>query len=140
MTGLVEVKNYDGEGYQALVRYGAWRVAILRFLDELNPGNIRSMERHTATDEVFILTKGRAMLITGGNEAHISGIQTVEMNIGEVYNIKKNTWHTLALSPDAHIIVVENDDTAVENTEQALLPGRLQAAIRKISAGYIHGR
>ena len=138
VTNLVEVKNYDGQGYQSLVHFGSWRVAVLRFLDELNPDNIRTMERHTATDEVFVLTKGKAMLITGGNKTDITDIQATEMAIGEVCNIKKNAWHTITLSQDAHLIIIENDDTTRENTEYILLPTHIQTEIRQFSRVYIH--
>jgi len=137
-TELIEIKNYKGFGYQSLVSYGAWRVAVLRYLDELNIENIHSMERHTATDEVFILTFGKAMLILGGNDVHISEFQPVTMNIGEIYNIKKNTWHTIIMSKDAHIVIVENDDTNKENSETCLLTDFLSREIQVQGNQFLH--
>ncbi len=69
---LLEIRDYEGEGYQPLVDFGAWRVAILRFLDGLQPERQGTMERHMETDEVFVLTKGKGMLIMGGNAAQIT--------------------------------------------------------------------
>ena len=71
---LLEIRDYDGDGYQQLVDYGAWRVAFLRYLDALQPDRIDSMERHTETDEVFVLLNGRGMLIMGGNQAQVGEI------------------------------------------------------------------
>jgi len=129
-TELIEIKNYNGFGYQALVSHGAWRVAVLRYLDELKIENIQTMERHTATDEVFILTLGKAMLILGGNDNIISDFHSVTMHIGEIYNVKKNTWHTVIMSKDAHIIIVENDDTSKDNSETSLLTEKLSREIQ----------
>lgn len=137
-TELIEIKNYNGFGYQSLVSHGAWRVAVLRYLDELNIENINTMERHTATDEVFILTFGKAMLILGGNDANISEFQPVTMNIGEIYNIKKNTWHTVIMSKDAHIVIVENDDTNKENSETCLLNEILSREIQVQGNQFLH--
>jgi len=93
-TELFEVKQFSGEGYKPLVAFGTWRVAVLRYMDELHPDKLDEMERHTATDEVFLLTQGKAMLVLGGNHAEVGEILPVAMNPGEIYNVKQNTWHT----------------------------------------------
>jgi len=138
ITELIEIKDYDGYGYQSLVTHGTWRVAVLRYLDELNIENIHTMERHTATDEVFILTYGKAMLIIGGNDALVSEFQPVTMNIGNIYNIKKNTWHTVIMSKDAHIVIVENDDTNKENSETCLLTEIISREIQVQGNQFLH--
>ncbi len=124
---LLEVRDYDGKGYQPLVDFGAWRVALLRHLDELNPDHINSMERHIETDEVFVLVEGKAILFLGGNHPAVNKIYTQAMEIGKIYNIKRNTWHTAALSQDAKIVLVENCDTSEQNSEYTFLsPEHLQ--------------
>lgn len=137
-TDLIEIRNFNGFGYQAQVSYGAWRVAVLRYLDELKIENIRTMERHIATDEVFILMFGKAMLILGGNDNFISDFHSVTMNIGEIYNVKKNTWHTVILSEDAHIIIVENDDTSKDNSETCVLTEKLSREIQVQGNQFLH--
>jgi len=134
---LIEIKNYSGFGYQSLVSFGSWRVAVLRYLDELDIKRINTMERHTATDEVFILTFGKAMLILGGNAEKITDYQSVIMNIGEIYNIKKNTWHTVVMSKDSHIIIVENDDTNKENSETCSLTENLRSKIQLLGTQFL---
>jgi hypothetical protein len=32
---LLEIHEYNGEGYRSLTDYGAWRVAVLRYIMEL---------------------------------------------------------------------------------------------------------
>lgn len=128
-TDLIEVKNYEGSGYQPVISYETWRVAVLRYLSKLEPDQILDIERHTATDEVFILVKGHGILFIAGNQIKPSDIQSIPMKIGEIYNVKKNTWHTISLSKDAHVIIVENDNTNTMNSEVALLDEQTRAHI-----------
>jgi mannose-6-phosphate isomerase-like protein (cupin superfamily) len=71
---LLQVTEYTGEGYQPLVDYGSWRVAILRYIDELLPQNITNMQRHDETDEVFVLLSGRCILFLGEGDDNITQI------------------------------------------------------------------
>src|SRR5512141_805712 len=116
---LLEVREHDGEGYRALIDSGGWRVAILRFEEGLLPGQQASMERHLATDEVFVLTRGRGVLILGGNEQAVDDFKMQVMEIGKVYNIRRNAWHTVSLSRDASVLIVENQDTNRHNSQYA---------------------
>ena len=75
------------------------------------------MERHTQTDEVFVLLEGWATLLIGGNQGKIDNIQAVGMASGKIYNVKQNTWHSALLSRDALILIVENRDTGEGNSE-----------------------
>lgn len=131
LTDFLEVKTFEGQGFQPLVSYGSWRVAALRYMDEIAPDRIDSMERHTATDEVFILVAGKGMLILGGNDTLVTHAQMVEMKIGDVYNIKKNTWHTIVLSQNAKVILVENDDTGKDNSHYHLINRDLQVSLQQ---------
>lgn len=134
---LIEIKNYAGEGYRPLVVYESWRVAVLRYTDDLAPDRINSMERHTATDEVFVLTKGKAMLVLGGNQPKVAGLSTHKMNIGEICNIKKNAWHTILVSRDAHLVIIENNDTGKGNSEYCSLSGDLLRDLQRTSQNFL---
>ena len=121
--GLLEIRSHEGEGYQALVDYGSWRVAILRFQEGLLPEHQSSMERHMETDEVFVLTRGQGALILGGNGREAGPLFLQRMEIGKVYNIKCSSWHTVSLSRDASVVIVENQDTTRENSEYMEITG-----------------
>src|SRR5512146_1630288 len=104
---LLEIRSYEGEGYQPLVDFGSWRVAILRFEEGLLPDQQKSMERHMETDEVFVLTKGEGALIVGGNASQVGALALQPMQIGRIYNIKRCAWHTVSLSRDASVVIIE---------------------------------
>ena len=130
---FLEIRKYDGEGYKELVAYGGWRVAILRYLDELQPDQIDEMERHTGTDEVFVLLHGLGVLLLGGNEARVSGIYSQAMEHGNIYNVKCNVWHTILLSWDASVLLMENRDTGRHNSEYTSLTKEQQHSILEIA-------
>lgn len=118
---FIEVHQSFEEGYHSQVDYGAWRVATLRYLEELAPENIEAMERHNETDEVFVLLQGRCILFLGEGEGVIETIHPVEMSPHKMYNIKKGVYHTHTLSPDALLLIVENRDTGSTNSDRLRL-------------------
>lgn len=99
-------------------------------MDELAPDRLSSMERHTQTDEVFVLVSGRGMLILGGNNSQVTRPECVEMKIGDVYNVKKNTWHTIVLSETAKVILVENEGTGSSNSDYLILNPETQKLLQ----------
>jgi hypothetical protein len=39
------------------------------------------------------------------------------MESGKLYNVKRNTWHTILLTRDASVLIVENRNTDRHNSE-----------------------
>jgi len=115
-TSILEVKGHDAVGYQPLVDYASWRVAILNFSDDLLPENLTRMQRHNETDEVFVLLSGRCILFVGEGAETIERVYAEPLVPGQVYNVKKAVWHTHTLSKDAKVLVVENRDTTYDNS------------------------
>lgn len=137
MENQIEIKNYRGNGFQSLVSFETWRVAVLRYLDDVDPAKIGAVERHTQTDEVFILLEGRGLLFTAGKDAIPGRLDSYPMKFGEIVNIKKSTWHTLALSTDAHLVIIENDNTSENNTEYAEIQENDLADARSLAVATI---
>jgi ureidoglycolate hydrolase len=126
---VLEIKEFDGEGYQPLIDHAAWRVAMLRWAESSQPDTIHRLERHTRTDEVFVLLKGRAQLILAGNSQVAGVIEAHSMESGRLYNVKRNAWHTLIMSREASILIVENRDTGDRNTEYSQLSEEMREEI-----------
>ncbi len=128
---LIEIRSYTAEGYRPLVDYGAWRVAVLNYIDELLPQNIHAMQQHAETDEVFVLLQGRCILFLGEGIEHVERIHAVDMQPLKTYNIKRGCWHTHTLSPGASVLIVENRDTADANSPHApLTPAQTEELAR----------
>ena len=115
---LLEICDYHGEGYQPLIAYGAWRVAILNYIDELLPENIVKMQRHGNTDEVFVLLQGRCILFIGAGADRVEEVLAEDMQPLKLYNMKRGTWHTHTLDQDATVLIIENDDTGPVNSPE----------------------
>jgi len=107
----LEILENGMPGYHPLMRYEGWRVAVANACEKWVDGQIAYLERHMETDEVFVLLEGSGALYIGAEA------RKVPMEIGKVYNVKKATWHNMALASDAKVLIVENDNTGRDNTE-----------------------
>lgn len=126
---LLDIKQYRGEGFRPLIDFGEWRVAILRWEPSMQPEKIELMERHTQTDEVFVLLEGQATIILGGKQGSVEGVYPQTMENGKLYNVKCNVWHTVVLSRDASILIVEQQNTGLGNSEFCHLSGEFKNEI-----------
>jgi len=130
---LLTIEEFTGEGYLPLVDFGSWRVAFLRYLDGLQPDRIDQMERHNQTDEVFVLLAGQAVLFMGEGKDGVEQVYPQEMEPGKVYNVKQFAWHTVVLSLDATILLVENCNTGKENSDFANLTVEQRVLLESVS-------
>ena len=118
---LLDIQSYAGEGYLPLIDYGAWRVAVLRYIADLEADRLDKMQRHGETDEVFVLLAGRFILFLGEGDEEIGAIHAVELEPLKLYNVKRGTWHTHTLDRDATVLIVENRDTVSANSPEKTL-------------------
>lgn len=118
----IEVTKFQKEGYKPLVDFGAWRVAVLKYCDDVRIENIHTMQRHMETDEVFVLLDGSCTLFSGGSEEKPGEISAVHMERHRIYNVKRGVWHNHVLSCDGEVLIVENRDTSDDNSPIVKLP------------------
>jgi len=109
----LEVHEWNEDGYKPLVFSHDWMVSILNWEPIFALEKIGEIERHNQTDEVFVLTKGKAVIFTIDEQ----GMQVEEMKPGVIYNVCKGVWHNLVSSRDASWIIVENRDTHLRDCE-----------------------
>lgn len=126
---LLEIHTYDGPGFRPVVQFGAWRVAVLNFIEHLLPQNLTNMQRHDETDETFVLLQGRCILFVGDGNNEAGTIHAADMVPLTIYNVKRGTWHNHALSKDASVLVMENQETTEENSPFCQLTSEQTAAI-----------
>ena len=130
---LLEVREYLDEGYRPLIDYGAWRVAVLRYIDELLPENLDKMQRHDETDEVFVLLAGRCILFLGAGDTDVTEVVAQDMEPRKLYNVKRGAWHTHTLSEDATVLIVENRDTGPQNSPEIALSAAQRELIQSLT-------
>jgi hypothetical protein len=109
----LEVHEWKEDGYKPLVFSHDWMVSTLNWEPIFDLENIGEVERHNQTDEVFVLTTGRAVIFTIDDH----GMLIEEMKTGVIYNVLKGVWHNLASTRDASWTIIENRDTHLNDCE-----------------------
>ncbi|HHW68052.1 MAG TPA: hypothetical protein GXX16_10190 [Epulopiscium sp.] len=128
----IEISEFKGEGYKPMVDYMEWRVALLRYCEELEIDRIETMQKHTETDEVFVLLEGDCTLFTAGAGEEIGEIKAWPMEPLKIYNVKKGVWHTHTLSPNTSVLIVENRMTNDENSPIIKLSNKDKKILTKV--------
>ena len=73
------------------------------------------------------------------NDLHLKNGSLIEemhpqiMETRVIYNVRRNTWHTVLLSQDASVLLVEECDTGEKNTEYLELSMELHHQIKEIA-------
>ena len=113
----LQIVEHTGENYLPVIRFQAWRVAVLNCHPRFRRENLRQLERHLLTDEAFILLKGHAALyVADGDASHAGHIEVFNLEPCKVYNVRQGVWHAIEVTDDASVLVVENDDTTQGNS------------------------
>lgn len=113
----LEIYGNDASGYEKTMNYESWRVAIANYAERFDKNKFTKMERHLLTDEVFVLLSGKAELVLGKEMRYVS------LEAGKLYNVKAGAWHNILMSEDAKVLIVENHNTGLENTEYFEIKG-----------------
>jgi len=113
---LLEIREHNEPDYMPLVDYQSWRVALINYTADYLPEKITRMQKHTETDEVFVLLAGHCILFLGEGSESVTKIHAVNMELYRLYNVKKGVWHSHTFSEDARVLIVENRDTVYENS------------------------
>ena len=107
----VEIYDYNGNSFQPAMNFGSWRVAYLNHDEYFMEEKFEKVERHNESDEVFVLLDGKATLIIGEN------LNRVEMEPHKLYNVPKGVWHHIFTHEGTSVLVVENADTGMKNSD-----------------------
>ncbi len=105
---MIDRQTHTGEGFRVLCESGEWKIGFLHYCERFSA--CTEMERHRLTDESFVLLAGRAILYTEQEQ--------IPMAPETLYTVPAGEWHHIVVSPDAAVMVVENRNTARENTEK----------------------
>lgn len=113
---MIEVHSHEARGYKRIVEFKEWTAAQLNDSDMYTPENVSYMQKHTLTDEVFILLSGKCTLFEAGDGDDLGEIHAVPLELYKFYNVKAGVWHTHLLTPGTRVAIVENSDTGDANS------------------------
>ena len=135
---LFETYDVKGIGYEKLFHFGSWRVARLNYIEELDLHKLNFIECHQETDEVFVLLNGSCdMVLLKHNDPKSFTHLPLEKN--RVYKIPKGVYHAHALSHDAEVLIIEEENTCDKNSHRIYLNELEMKDIQKLVKGVSHG-
>ena len=130
LKNLLEIHSYEEIGYKPLFHCRDFRVAMLNYHPELLVENIGNFQKHSLTDEAFILLKGSCILFLAEDET-IEKVHAVPLEPYKVFNVKQGTYHTHTLSEDASVLIVEAEDTCDDNSPMVIVDDVIRGRIRE---------
>lgn len=100
----VDIHTYAEEDFQPVVETPGWLVALMNWAPRFDIAAPRQVEAHSQTDEVFVLQRGKSVLLTSTEQ----GLEVIDMLPGVVYNVTRGTYHNVVGSRDAQWLIVES--------------------------------
>lgn len=128
----LSIAGFDGEGLMRVVESGDWFVGIKNWKPANDAAHFDCMERHMQTDEVFVLLEGGCtLLVDQSADNGCSDIRCVRMEKNKVYCIHPAVWHNTITTREAKLILMENRNTSMANSEVRTLSPEEIAALQK---------
>ena len=115
----MEILNYEfgGEGMHRVFEKEKWTVGIKNWKPANDVTGIDCLERHNKTDELFVLVEGHCTLIYANEEGGALKFGAVKMEKDRVYNIPATLWHNTITQKDTKMILIEDSNTSMENSD-----------------------
>ncbi|MGB5435871.1 MAG: hypothetical protein WBM98_08270, partial [Maribacter sp.] len=114
---MIESYKIKENGYHPFLIRDGWQVAQLNYMPEQHIDNIKKLDVHHLTDEVFILLKGKAVLISAQIDSDIVKFEVELMKPNITYNIPVDTWHNIAMEKGCEVLIVEKSNTHLGDFE-----------------------
>lgn len=125
------VYENNSEGILCVYKNEKWLVSIKNWKPDNDISGIAHLEIHHTTDEQFILSAGKAILITAQREAdRFVNIELTLMEQGKVYNVPAECWFYSITQKDTKMMYVQDSGCSMENSDFADLSPEEIAAIQ----------
>ena len=113
------ILNYEftGEGMQRVFENEKWTVGIKNWKPANDVTGIDCLERHTLTDELFVLVEGVCTLVYANETDNGLEFGAVKMEKDKVYNIPATLWHNTITQKDTKMILIEDSNTSMDNSD-----------------------
>jgi len=110
---MLEIAMQTKEGFDTVFKTENFKCAYITADKQYAFGEVCEMKRHNKTDEIFVLLKGEAVMLTMEDGAFTE----TPLKENCAYSVKAGVWHYLGVSDDALLFVVENADTDSTNSD-----------------------
>lgn len=113
-----EIFENTQEGIKVVYKNDEWSVSIKNWKPDNDIAGVEKLEIHHTSDEQFILTAGKALLITADEtETGFSNIVLTPLEIGKVAHVPKEQWFYSITQKDSKIVYIQRSDCSMENSE-----------------------
>jgi len=129
----IAVYEYAGEGMQRVFENEKWTVGIKNWKPANDVTGIDCLERHNKTDELFVLVEGACTLAYANESEKGLEFGVVNMQPNKVYNIPATLWHNTITQKDTKMILIEDSNTSMNNSDILELDEEQIAKIRSLA-------
>ena len=112
-----DIYSHEAEGIQCVFDNKKWVVCIKNWKPNNDVDQIQYLEIHHATDEQFILVKGKALLLVASRDEKGFDIQVIPMEQGKVYNVPAECWFYSITQKDTKMMYVQDSNCSMENSD-----------------------
>ena len=109
--------EFTGEGMHRVFENEKWTVGIKNWKPANDVTGIDCLERHNKTDELFVLVEGACTLVYANETENGLVFDAVKMEKDKVYNIPATLWHNIITQKDTKMILIEDSNTSMENSD-----------------------
>lgn len=128
----ITMYEFAQEGMRRVFENDKWMVGIKNWKPANDISGIDCLERHNETDELFVLVAGSCTLIYASETDHGIRFGTVRMEPQKVYNIPASLWHNTITQKDTKMILIEDSNTSMENSDIMTLDEEQIKTIRSL--------
>lgn len=132
-----DIYSHEAEGIQCVFDNKKWVVCIKNWKPNNDVDQIQYLEIHHATDEQFILVKGKALLLVASRDEKGFDIQVIPMEQGKVYNVPRDTWFNTITQKDTKLVYVQDAGTTGENSEYQDMTAEELESVRRTAKGLL---
>lgn len=112
----VDMAEYAAPGYKPLLYSdGDWMAALMNGT-KTSWAVPQRIEKHPRTDELFLLTRGRALMITAGSGENPGPLEQTEMKPNVLYNVKARVWHATPMTENGTFVIIERKGTNIDGS------------------------
>ena len=131
----MNILNYEftGEGMQRVFENEKWTVGIKNWKPANDVTGIDCLERHNKTDELFVLVEGSCTLVYANETEGGLEFGAVKMEKDKVYNIPATLWHNTITCKATKMLLIEDSNTSMENSDILNLPEAQIAEMRSLA-------
>lgn len=108
---------YAGEGLKRGYENKEWTVGLKNYKKANDIEFINNLERHNKTDELFVLVEWKCTIVTAEEKGEDLFFKAETMASNTIYTIPKTLWHNTITDREAKLILIENSDTSMENSD-----------------------